>query len=329
MSTGTLGPTLDDLEHQSVDQVAINTIRTLSVDAVQAANSGHRARRWHLPRSRTPSGRSSSGTTRNCRSGATATGSCCRSATPRCCSTRSTGRATSCSITTSTHSAATATSWERVGADAVSLAGHLGLSNLPWIYAHNGITIEGSTNLAFAEDVPTRFAGYGRAVHEVSDADDVAAIRAALHAFRNEVGQTHRDRRRHLVGCGHPRSMARPLRTASRWEIHARVVSTPTTQLFDREARSYRDAGSPSGRDRQSRRRAGKHGRLGPLDRHGRRGHRDADLRCFCATEGAADDVRVHARAGGHCGAGAGRTNTALTRIRAPFETISRREPNA
>ncbi len=42
MSTGTLGPSLDDLEHQSVGPVAINTIRTLSVDAVQAANSGHR-----------------------------------------------------------------------------------------------------------------------------------------------------------------------------------------------------------------------------------------------------------------------------------------------
>lgn len=75
---------------------------------------------------------------------------------------------------------------EGVGAEAASLAGHLGLANLCWIYDRNRITIEGSTDLAFTEDVPTRFRGYGWAVHEAGDANDLAAIEDALHAFRRE-----------------------------------------------------------------------------------------------------------------------------------------------
>src|SRR5688572_5931728 len=50
---------------------------------------------------------------------------------------------------------------EGVGSEAASLAGHLGLSNLCWIYDNNRITIEGSTDLAFSDDVATRFLGYG------------------------------------------------------------------------------------------------------------------------------------------------------------------------
>ena len=48
---------------------------------------------------------------------------------------------------------------EGIGAEAASLAGHLKLSNLCWLYDNNKITIEGSTSLAFSEDVPARFAG--------------------------------------------------------------------------------------------------------------------------------------------------------------------------
>jgi transketolase len=76
---------------------------------------------------------------------------------------------------------------EGIGAEAASLAGHLKLSNLCWIYDNNKITIEGPTSLAFSEDVPARFAGYGWAVQRVSDANDLAALGAALDAFRAET----------------------------------------------------------------------------------------------------------------------------------------------
>jgi transketolase len=76
---------------------------------------------------------------------------------------------------------------EGIGAEAASLAGHLKLSNLCWIYDNNKITIEGSTSLAFSEDVPARFAGYGWAVQHVSDANDLAALGAAFDAFRVET----------------------------------------------------------------------------------------------------------------------------------------------
>jgi transketolase len=61
---------------------------------------------------------------------------------------------------------------EGVGSEAASLAGHLRLGNLTWIYDSNHITIEGHTALAFSEDVATRFLGYGWQVLRVSDAND-------------------------------------------------------------------------------------------------------------------------------------------------------------
>ena len=78
---------------------------------------------------------------------------------------------------------------EGIGAEAASLAGHLKLANLCWIYDNNRITIEGATSLAFSEDVPARFAGYGWAVQHVTDANDLAALSAAFDAFRAETGR--------------------------------------------------------------------------------------------------------------------------------------------
>ncbi len=74
---------------------------------------------------------------------------------------------------------------EGVSGEAASLAGHLKLSNLCWVYDNNHITIEGSTSLAFSEDVATRFAGYGWHVLHVSDANDLEAIDQAFIAFKN------------------------------------------------------------------------------------------------------------------------------------------------
>jgi transketolase len=76
---------------------------------------------------------------------------------------------------------------EGIGAEAASLAGHLKLANLCWIYDNNKITIEGATSLSFSEDVPARFAGYGWAVQHVSDANDLDALDAALDTFKAET----------------------------------------------------------------------------------------------------------------------------------------------
>jgi len=72
---------------------------------------------------------------------------------------------------------------EGVACEAASLAGHLKLSNLCWIYDDNSITIEGNTDLAFSEDVATRFQGLGWNVVTVTDANDLNALSAAYDAF--------------------------------------------------------------------------------------------------------------------------------------------------
>lgn len=72
---------------------------------------------------------------------------------------------------------------EGVSSEAASLAGHLKLANLCWIYDDNKITIEGATSLAFSEDVGTRFVAYGWNVIEVDDVNDLGKLRQALKLF--------------------------------------------------------------------------------------------------------------------------------------------------
>src|SRR5580700_6674142 len=72
---------------------------------------------------------------------------------------------------------------EGVSGEAASVAGHLKLSNLCWIYDNNHITIEGNTSLAFSEDVATRFLGYGWNVLRVGDANDQEMVARALRTF--------------------------------------------------------------------------------------------------------------------------------------------------
>lgn len=78
---------------------------------------------------------------------------------------------------------------EGIGSEAASLAGHLALDHLCWIYDNNHITIEGSTSLAFTEDVSTRFQAYGWNVLRVGDANDLAKIEEALDVFRSTTGR--------------------------------------------------------------------------------------------------------------------------------------------
>ena len=78
---------------------------------------------------------------------------------------------------------------EGVASEAASLAAHLGLENLCWIFDNNHITIEGDTKLTFTEDVAARFLAYGWNVLRVSDANDTDRIEQAFQVFRNT---THR-----------------------------------------------------------------------------------------------------------------------------------------
>ena len=78
---------------------------------------------------------------------------------------------------------------EGVGSEAASLAGHLQLDNLCWIWDDNHITIEGNTSITFTEDVASRFLAYGWNVLTVGDANDLERIENALAAFQKTKGR--------------------------------------------------------------------------------------------------------------------------------------------
>ncbi len=73
---------------------------------------------------------------------------------------------------------------EGVASEAASMAAHLKLSNLCWIYDSNRVTIEGHTDLAFTEDVASRFLAYGWEVARVSDPNDIEHVDRALERFK-------------------------------------------------------------------------------------------------------------------------------------------------
>ena len=78
---------------------------------------------------------------------------------------------------------------EGISGEAASLAGHLRLSNLCWIYDNNHITIEGNTSLAFSEDVAGRFLAYGWDVRRVSNANDLDLLWEAFDRFKKTTDQ--------------------------------------------------------------------------------------------------------------------------------------------
>jgi transketolase len=91
---------------------------------------------------------------------------------------------------------------EGVAAEGASIAGHLKLSNLCWIYDSNSVTIEGNTPITFDEDVGKRFEGYGWKVIHVDDGQDVAKITDALQQFRDTDERPTLIISRSIIGFG-------------------------------------------------------------------------------------------------------------------------------
>ena len=93
---------------------------------------------------------------------------------------------------------------EGVGCEAASIAGHLKLNNLIWIYDDNKITIEGETELAFSEDVATRFEGLGWNAIQVNDANDLGAIQRAIDSFKKTTDKPTLVVLKSIIGYGSP-----------------------------------------------------------------------------------------------------------------------------
>jgi transketolase len=93
---------------------------------------------------------------------------------------------------------------EGIAGEAASVAGHLKLDNLCWIYDDNHITIEGDTDLAFSEDVGERFKGLGWNVAHVADANDLKALRKALDSFHHCSDKPTLIIVRSVIGWGAP-----------------------------------------------------------------------------------------------------------------------------
>lgn len=93
---------------------------------------------------------------------------------------------------------------EGVTAEAASLAGHLRLGNLIYLYDDNNITIEGNTDLAFSEDVSTRFEAYGWHVQVLDDGNDTHALSKAIMNAQQETGRPSLIRVRTHIGYGSP-----------------------------------------------------------------------------------------------------------------------------
>ncbi len=93
---------------------------------------------------------------------------------------------------------------EGVSHEAASLAGHLGLGKLVYLYDDNGISIDGSTSLAFSENVPERFAAYGWHVQSVDDGNDLEAIDEAIQRARDETDRPSIICVKTVIGYGSP-----------------------------------------------------------------------------------------------------------------------------
>lgn len=94
---------------------------------------------------------------------------------------------------------------EGVSGEAASLAGHLGLGKLIWLYDDNGITIDGTTDLAFTESVEARFKAYNWHVLRVADGENVEEVDAAITAAKAETDKPTLIICKTIIGYGSPK----------------------------------------------------------------------------------------------------------------------------
>lgn len=106
---------------------------------------------------------------------------------------------------------------EGVAAEAASLAGHLQLGRLICLYDDNEITIDGSTGVAFTEDVGMRFRAYGWHVERVADGTDTEAIAAAIRKAQEETTKPSLIMVRTAIGYGSPNKQGRRLPMERPW----------------------------------------------------------------------------------------------------------------
>ena len=116
---------------------------------------------------------------------------------------------------------------EGIASEAASLAGHLQLDNLCWIWDNNHITIEGNTNIAFTEDVAARFIAYGWNVLRVADANDIDRIENAFANFKKTKGRPTFIVLDSHIGWGSPHKQDKP-------EAHGEPLGVEEVKLTKR-----------------------------------------------------------------------------------------------
>jgi transketolase len=135
---------------------------------------------------------------------------------------------------------------EGVASEAASLAAHLKLSKLCWIYDNNHVTIEGHTRLAFTEDVASRFLGYGWHVTRVSDANDLEMLTRAYESAQNTTDRPTLIIVESHIGYGASHKQDTGTRTPNSW---CRTASRPTSRLTSvGAALTYTRPGTPCSR---------------------------------------------------------------------------------
>ncbi len=116
---------------------------------------------------------------------------------------------------------------EGVASEASSFAGHHGLGKLIVLYDDNDISIDGSTDITFTEDVPARYEAYGWQVQSVEDGNDLKALADAIHKARQETQRPSFIRVRSIIGFGAPHKQGTPA-------VHGSI-------LGDEEARAAKE----------------------------------------------------------------------------------------
>jgi transketolase len=129
---------------------------------------------------------------------------------------------------------------EGIASEAASLAAHLGLDNLCWVFDNNHITIEGHTRITFTEDVAARFLAYGWNVLRVGDANDIDRIEHALEVFRKTKGRPTFIVLDSHIGYGSPHKQDTPERTANRSATTKSALSNAATDGPKRRSSSCR-----------------------------------------------------------------------------------------